>query len=87
MIRLKQRQDHVDRMKKIKHRKPGSSPTIDCTAPQLLDPTITENRKAGRKALNGLIIERENKLVMTVIFFHISFTCHYFLSKGHYCNV
>jgi len=64
MIRLKQRQDHVDRMKKIKHRKPGSSPTIDCTAPQLLDPTITENRKAGRKALNGLIIERENKALL-----------------------
>lgn len=86
MIRLKHRQDHIDRIKKIKHRKPGSSPTIDCTAPQLLDPTIAENRKAGRKALNGLIIERENKLVMTYIL-HLDYLSLFILSEGHCCNV
>lgn len=61
--RLKQRKDHLDRIKKIRNRKPGTSTTIDCQPPTLLHASAAEKRKAGRRVLYGLTVERENKYV------------------------
>lgn len=59
--RLKKRQDHLDRLKKIMTRKPGSSITLDNVAPVVQQATADDPRKKAKRGLFSVIIERENK--------------------------
>jgi len=59
--RLKKRQDHLDRLKKIMTRKPGSSVTLDNVAPIVQQATADDPRKKAKRGLFSVIIERENK--------------------------
>ena len=60
-VREKMRQDHIDRLKKIKHRKPGTSVTLDNNPPDVVNKTGVDPKRKANKELFSLITERENK--------------------------
>eukprot|EP00600_Ochromonadales_sp_CCMP1393_P013182 CAMPEP_0175019550 /NCGR_PEP_ID=MMETSP0005-20121125/13619_1 /TAXON_ID=420556 /ORGANISM="Ochromonas sp., Strain CCMP1393" /LENGTH=527 /DNA_ID=CAMNT_0016277295 /DNA_START=44 /DNA_END=1624 /DNA_ORIENTATION=- len=62
--RQRARQDHLNRIRKIKNRKPGSSVTLDNNPPDVIDQAANDPRKKNKGILKGVIIERENKVLL-----------------------
>ncbi len=58
------RKVHLERIRKIKMRKPGTSNTLDNTAPHVI-PALKKNpRKLGKMKETNMMIERENKSLL-----------------------
>jgi hypothetical protein len=59
--RIRKRRDHLRRIRKIMTRKPGTSVTLDNTAPVVQQATANDPRKKAKRGLYSVIIMRENK--------------------------
>ncbi len=57
----KKRKEHLRRLKKIKHRKPGSSATLDNNPPVIINAMMNNPRKLALKDSFNFVTERENK--------------------------
>jgi len=65
---IKHQQDvHLERISKIKNRKPGSSNTLDNTAPVVVKAALNNPRKAALKLEFNTVTERENKVLLQKI--------------------
>jgi len=65
---IKHQQDvHMERINKIKTRKPGSSNTLDNTAPVVVKAALNNPRKAALKLEFNTVTERENKVLLQKI--------------------
>ena len=65
---IKHQQDvHMERISKIKNRKPGSSNTLDNTAPVVVKAALNNPRKAALKLEFNTVTERENKVLLQKI--------------------
>lgn len=62
-----QQEVHMERISKIKNRKPGSSNTLDNTAPVVVKAALNNPRKAALKLEFNTVTERENKVLLQKI--------------------
>lgn len=58
------RDTHLAKLKKIKNRKPGTSTTVDCTAPKAIEAAKCNPRKKAISQEWSGIIEKENKALL-----------------------
>lgn len=61
LTKKKQRREHLERLEKIKERKPGSSATLDNNPPVIVKAALTNPRKAALKKEFNVVVEKENK--------------------------
>jgi hypothetical protein len=61
IVKKKQRQDHLDRLEKIKNRKVGTSNTLDNTPPVIIKAMTSNPRKTALRAEFNVVVEKENK--------------------------
>jgi hypothetical protein len=61
MLLEKKRAVHLERIKKIKTRKPGTSTTLDNNSPVVVKAALVNPRKIALKEEFNVITERENK--------------------------
>lgn len=55
---------HLERISKIKHRKPGSSNTLDNTAPVIVKAALVNPRKIAKKKEFNEMTDRENRVLL-----------------------
>ncbi len=60
-LNKKKRQQHLDRINKIKTRKPGSSATLDNNEPVVIEAMLNDPRKSALRHHFNFVTERENK--------------------------
>lgn len=63
-VKRKQREDHLRRLEKIKHRKPGTSSTLDNSAPNVAKSIAEDPRKASQSHSFNYITEKENRSLL-----------------------
>ena len=59
-----QQEVHLERINKIKNRKPGSSNTLDNTPPVIVKAALTNPRKKAKKDEFNMMTERENRALL-----------------------
>ncbi len=64
-LNKKKRQQHLDRIEKIKSRKPGSSATLDNNPPMVIEAMLNDPRKSALRNQYNFVTERENKYIST----------------------
>lgn len=60
-LNKKKRQQHLERIQKIKGRKPGSSATLDNNPPMVIEAMLNDPRKSALRDQYNFVTERENK--------------------------
>lgn len=60
-IKKKMQREHLDRLEKIKHRKAGSSITLDNNPPVVIKAALSNPRKHANRDYFNFITDAENK--------------------------